>query len=186
MRSVKKRAPASSQRQRRDGRGGLFKGDSDVDLRAFSADKRNSGYWLKILYSGTDRMTARHWRKRMWVSDRHIDRPGGGTPLRRPGYKVGDHLVIYVTRGARQACPAVMRVADEPVYDPDLVSREANPHDASKWSWVTWLEPVASVSLATAPTLAEIGVSPQSVRQQGHIHLDRRQYRRALRHIRDD
>lgn len=184
MRHLKKRAPTSSQRRRREGRGGLFQDGSGVDLRAFATERRHSGYWLKILYSGADRMTARHWQKRMWVSDRHIERPEGGIPLRRPSYKVGDHLVIYVTRGARAACPAVMRVASEPVYDPDLVAREANPDDASKWSWVTWVEPVASVSLATTPTLADIGVSSHSVRQQGHIHLDRHQYRQALGRIR--
>jgi hypothetical protein len=120
----------------------------------------------------------------MWVSDRHSERPEGGTPLRRPSYRVGDHLVIYVTRGERQACPAVMRVAEEPVFDPDLVAHEVDAEDAQKWSWVTWVEPVASIALARAPTLADFGVSPQSVRQQGHIHLSRTEYRRALTLIR--
>jgi phosphatidylserine/phosphatidylglycerophosphate/cardiolipin synthase-like enzyme len=184
LRTLKRREPSSSRRRRREGQGGLLHTPASVDLRAFSRDRHDSGYWLKILYSDDDRMTARHWRRRMWVSDRHTDRPGGGDPLRRPSYKVGEHLVIYVTRGERQACPAVVRVAQAPEFDPGLVAREASREDAKKWGWVTWVEPVASIALSRAPSLSDIGVDAQSVRQQGHIHLDRRQYRRALELIR--
>jgi hypothetical protein len=184
MRAVAKKRSGTPQHVRREGRGGLFRRGSSVDLRAFGKSRDRSGYWLKILYSNEARMTASHWRKRMWVSDRHTDRPGGGTPLRRPSYKVGDHLVIYVTRGERQACPAIVRVAQEPVFDPDLVEREVNSEDARKWGWATWVEPVAAIALANAPTLADLAVSSQSVRQQGHIHLSRDEYRRALRLIR--
>jgi hypothetical protein len=184
MRAIERRRKRSPQRRRREGRGGLFEGEEGVDLRSFRRERNGSGYWLKILYSTQARMTARHWRRRMWVSDRHTERSNGGVPLRRPSYKVGDHLVIYVTRGERQACPAVVRVAEEPVFDPALVAREVSAADAQKWSWVTWVEPVASTALAQAPTLAQIGVSSQSVRQQGHIHLSRQEYLRALGLIR--
>lgn len=184
MRSVRRRAPSSATQRRREGRGGLLPATAGVDLSGLSTSKVGSGYWLKILYGSEERMTARHWRRRMWVSDRHIERPGGGKPKGEPTYKVGEHLVIYVSRGERNACPAIMRVAERPVFDPELVARDASPGDAKQWGWVTWVEPVASVSLSSAPTLADIGVSPQSVRQHGHIRLERRQYRRALREIR--
>jgi hypothetical protein len=72
-----------------------------------------------------------------------------------------------------------MRVAERPVFDRELVAVETSQEDAEKWAWVTWVEPVASVALSRAPTLADVGVSSQSVRQHGHIRLDRRQYRRA-------
>lgn len=183
MRNIERRRKGPPQRRRREGWGGLFEGETGVDLRSFSRERKGSGYWLKILYSSQERMTARHWSRRMWVSDRHTERSDGRI-IRRPSYKVGDHLVIYVTRGERQGCPAVVRVSEEPVFDPALVAREVHAADAEKWSWVTWVEPVASTALAHAPTLAQIGVSPQSVRQQGHIHLSREEYLRALRLIR--
>ena len=129
-------------------------------------------------------MTAQHWQRRMWISDRHTALRADGAPGRKPSYRVGEHLVIYVSRGPRQACPAVMRVAESPVFDPDLVEREVNAQDAALWGWVTWVEPVASIALSRAPTLSDIGVSSQSVRRHGHIRLSRGQYRRALREIR--
>lgn len=184
MRGLKRRAPSSGTRRRREGRGGLLRTSGGVDLGGFATNKSDSGYWLKILYGSDERMTAQHWRRRMWVSDRHTDRPGGGKPKGEPTYKVGEHLVIYVSRGERKACPAIMRVAKPPVFDPDLVARETSQEDAAKWGWVTWVEPVAAVALNRAPTLGDIGVSPQSVRQHGHIRLDRQQYRRALKEIR--
>jgi hypothetical protein len=184
LRRAARKRPRLPIRQRREGQGGLFHQDASVDLRSFRTDSRDSGYWLKILYSAEDRMTAEHWQRPMWVSDRHSERPDGGTPLRRPGYRVGDHLVIYVARGERQACPAVVRVTQEPVFDPALVALKVDPDDALQWSWVTWVKPVASIALESAPTLTEIGVASKSVRQQGRIHLNRDQFRRALRLIR--
>ena len=184
LRTLKRRRPRSSRRRRREGRGGLFRADPAVDLAAFRQGRRDTRFWLKLLYWNEARSAARHWRRRMWVSDGDRDMPHGRPPRRRPRYPIGDHLVIYVTRGERQTCPAVMRVVAEPVFDPDLVARETNPADARKHGWVTWVEPVASTALATAPTLAEIGVSSQSVGRQGHIHLSREQYRNALGLIR--
>jgi hypothetical protein len=184
MRRLSRDAPPSTQRRRRQGRGGLMPISGGVDLGGFSANDFDSGYWLKILYATEERMTARHWQRRMWISDRHTAPRADGTPGRKPSYRVGEHLVIYVSRGPRQACPAVMRVAEPPVFDPDLVEREVNADDASLWGWVTWVEPVAAIGLDRAPTLADIGVAPQSVRRHGHIRLSRAQYRRALRRIR--
>lgn len=184
MQSLRRKRPRAPKRRRRDGRGGIFNQASDVDLGAFSRDKTGSGYWLKILYGSEDRATAAHWRGRTWVSDRHTERPGGGNPLGKPSYRVGEHLVIYVSTGPRKACPAIVRVADPPTFSPDLVEREASRADAERYGWVTWVDHVASLPLHRAPTLREIGVASQSVRQHGHIRLDRRQYRNALQQIR--
>ncbi len=184
MRRLKRRAPSSAQRRRREGRGGLLPTSGGVDLGSFTQDKVGSGYWLKILYGSDEGMTARHWSRRTWISDRHTARGNGSEPKGRPSYKVGEHLVIYVSRGVRKACPAIMRVAEPPTFDPALVAREASEADAAKWGWVTWVDPVESVALSRAPTLSDIGISPQSVRQHGHIRIDRRQYRAALRSIR--
>jgi hypothetical protein len=184
MRALRRKRPRSPIKRRRDGRGGLFEAPPGVDLGGFSSEKKGSGYWLKILYGSEERATAAHWRGRTWVSDRHTERAAGGKPLREPSYRIGEHLVIYVSTGPRKACPAIVRVVERPVFDPDLVEREASKKDAKKYGWVTWVEYVASLPLHRAPTLTEIGVASQSVRQHGHIRLDRRQYRKALRAIR--
>jgi hypothetical protein len=184
LRSLRKKRPRSPTKRRRDGRGGIFDAPPGVDLGAFSQEKKGSGYWLKILYGSEERATAAHWRGRTWVSDRHTERANGGTPLRRPSYRVGEHLVVYVSTGPRKACPAIVRVADDPVFDPDLVARESSREDAKRYGWVTWVDHVASLPLHRAPTLSQIGVRSQSVRQHGHIRIDRRQYRKALRAIR--
>lgn len=94
MRRLKRKAPASPKRRRREGQGGTFKALAGVDLDGFSASKYDSGYWLKILYGTDERTLASHWRKRMWVSDRHTVRDDGKV-MRKPSYKIGEHLVIY-------------------------------------------------------------------------------------------
>src|SRR4051794_6267751 len=87
LRSLRRRKrPTSPERRRRQGQGGTYRNDAGVDLTDFNADKRNSGYWLKILYGTDERMKASYWKGRFWVSDRHALRPDG-TPLYRPSYK---------------------------------------------------------------------------------------------------
>jgi phosphatidylserine/phosphatidylglycerophosphate/cardiolipin synthase-like enzyme len=140
MRALRKKRPRAARRRRRDGRGGIFTAPTGVDLGAFSKGKQGSGYWLKILYGSEDRAKAAHWHGRTWVSDRHTERPSGGKPLREPSYRVGEHLVIYVSTGPRKACPAIVRVAKPPVFDPNLVAREASKEDANKYGWVTWVD----------------------------------------------
>jgi phosphatidylserine/phosphatidylglycerophosphate/cardiolipin synthase-like enzyme len=156
LRTLRRRAPAASARKRTQGRGGLIRLPAPAHLGGFASNKRDSGYWLKILYGSSERMTATHWRRRMWVGDRH---------------RLRDR-------------DAVMRVTEAPVFDPALVAREAGEEDAQKWAWVTWVEPVAALSLSDAPTLSDIGVASSAVRQHGHIRLSRQQYRRALHAVR--
>jgi hypothetical protein len=106
---------------------------------------------------GTDaRADVRYWRSPAWVSDRHSFRASDGQPLGRPSYRVGDHLVIYVSRAARRACPAIVRVTNPPVFDLDRVRREGSSGDDERWGWLTEVAPVETTSLLRAPTLAEI------------------------------
>jgi hypothetical protein len=184
LRSLRRRKrPTSPERRRRQGRGGTYRNDAGVDLTDFNADKRNSGYWLKILYGTEERMKASYWKGRFWVSDRHVLRTDG-TPLYRPSYKNGEHVVIYVARGERKACPAIARVVAPPEFDPDFVASETTREDGETWGWVTWLDEIEAVDLAKAPTLHEIGVHGRSVQQHGHIRLSRAQYRKALAALR--
>ncbi len=179
LRSLRTRKrPRSPERRQRQGQGGFFKAPLGIDLDSETLDAKSSGYWLKIMYGTPERIAASYWRRLAWISDRHTMREG--QPIRRPTYQVGDHLVVYLSRGHRRACPAILRVKKLPVFDPERVRRETNAHDAEKWAWVTEVQVVAVADLDRAPTLSDIGVPSASVRQHGHIHLSPERYRRAL------
>jgi hypothetical protein len=174
--------PKDPQRQQRRGQGGIYKTSAGRELDSFSKDKNNSGYWLKIMY-GDQALSARSgWRGLDWVSDAHVIR--NGKPIRRPSYAIGDHLVTYLSRVERPACPAILRVVDEPRFDPKLVAREA-PGAEDRWAWVTPVEVVAVTDLQRAPLLRDLEVAGRSVNQQGHIRLTPAQYRAALRAIKN-
>jgi hypothetical protein len=180
MRNLRKREqPKAPERQRRKGRGGIYRPTPEVDLPDLRKSTRESGYWLKTQYYSDDRAQARYWKGRTWVSDRHTERPNGGEPLERPTYKEGEHLVIYLTRGPRRGCPAIVRVVAPPEYDPDLVAEEDSPESAERWAWVTWVDVLSAIDLSDAPQLGDLGIAPRSVGQHGHIHISREQYRRA-------
>ncbi|MBV9818199.1 MAG: hypothetical protein JOZ07_07605 [Solirubrobacterales bacterium] len=180
----KRRFPRAPERRQRQGQGGFYRGPVGAMLTAARADSRNSGYWLKIMSASDERTTPGYWQRLTWISDRH--RLRGSQVIRKPAYAIGDQLVIYLTRGERQACPAIVRVKGTPRYDPELVRKHAlKPDNHEKWAWVTDVEVVHAVrSMARAPSLGDIGVAAHSVRQQGHIHLNDDQFRRALRRIR--
>jgi hypothetical protein len=137
----------------------------------------STGVWLKMLYyvNGDHR-----WRQRDWVSSVHR-LADDGRPLLKPSFVPGDLLVVYAV-GPRR-CPAILQVTDETTFDPDLVAREAGPQDAARWGWVTPVRALRQVRIGDAPTLAQIGVKPASVRQKGHIALDLDHYRRAYQGI---
>lgn len=173
--------PRNPERAQRKGQGGIFAAPAGVELESFAKDPRNSGYWLKIMY-GND--TLRHpagWRAKPWINDAHSIR--NGKPVRRPGYAVGDHLVVYLLREDLKRCPAVLRVTEEARFDPEFVARES-PGDEDRWSWVTPVELIAATDLARAPGLDDIDVAGQSVNRQGRIRLSPEQYRKALKRIR--
>jgi hypothetical protein len=180
MRSLRRHGePKAPDRQRRKGRGGIYRPARELDLPDLRGNTHESGYWLKTQYYSDDRARASHWKGTTWVSDRHTERPGGGKPLYEPTYKVGEHLVIYLTRGPRRACPAIVRVTAPPTYDPNLVADEDSPESAERWGWVTRVEVLRASDLSEAPELSDLGIEARSVGQHGHIHITREQYRRA-------
>jgi hypothetical protein len=184
MRSLRRNEqPKTPARERRKGQGGIYKPGPEVDLPDLRGDTRESGYWLKTQYYSEDRAQASHWKGRTWVSDGHTQRPDGREPLYRPTYKEGEHLVIYLIRGPRRGCPAIVRVAAAPEYNPDLVAEEDSPESAERWGWVTWVDVLRATDLSAAPQLNDLGVAPRSVGQHGHIHISRDQYRRARQAI---
>lgn len=91
--------------------------------------------------------------------------------------------MIYLIRGPRHACPAIVRVVAPPQFDPDLVAEQDSPQSAERWGWVTWVDPLRAIDLDDAPELRDLDVATSSVGQHGHIHISRHQYRRAVRAI---
>jgi phospholipase D-like protein len=178
-RTSQQRRPRSPLSRQRAGQGGIWKAPGKNAPR-LPRRRGGGGYWLKIMYDLPGRRPASHWRDGAWISDRHTW-AADGRPLRRPSYEIGDHLVIYLAGGERPLCPVILEVTAEPRFDPARVRREGRRGDHERWAWLTEVELVrAARTSAAAPTLAEIDVSHESVRQQGHIRLTRDQYLRAF------
>jgi hypothetical protein len=179
----RRRRPALPERQQRAGRGGIFAIDPGTELAAFIGDPSRGSYWLKIMHHRPERAKLASWRGDFWISDVHRLRPSDGEPLLKPSYKVGDRLVIYLSREGRRACPAIVRVTRTPRYEPARVRREGWPDDYKKWSWVTEVVGERAVALDRGPTLADLDVSSASVRQHSRIRLSHAQFQRALAKI---
>lgn len=155
------------------------------ELERFEAEnyprRSDRGYWLKMLYYD-ERDLDRWWEEMTWVSDVHRRRKSDDEPLLCPSYQAGDLLVLYLVG---QGCPAIAEVKTEPKFDPDRVQRQANRSDARRWGWLTEVRIVHrhKTGLDDAPTLQDLGISPGSVRQHGHIRISAEAYARALRRM---
>ena len=119
------------------------------------------------------------WREIPWVSDRHLIR--NSRPSRKPSYRQGERLVLYLV--GPSVCPAIVEVTREPRFDPERVENEGLPGDAEKWGWLIEVRVLRTTTLVRAPRLHDLGVASSSVRQHGHIRLNRTQYDRALSEI---
>lgn len=147
-------------------------------------------YWLKLAYASDKRESRSDLLSTRTVSDgpgrasprwEQRPEPTSGTthPPYGPKYRVGDRLVLYLT-GA-EVCPAIFEVTQEPLWDPSRVDREGKAGDSDKWGVVTAVSGIAAVDSDRAPTLEDIGVGADSVKQKGHIGLKEWQYREAER-----
>lgn len=79
LRMLRRLEPGKGERARRKGQGGLFKQPPDPELDGFAANRRDSGYWLKLVY-GTG-MGPDDVYDSPWISDhdrpKHNGSPGG-------------------------------------------------------------------------------------------------------------
>jgi PLD-like domain len=181
---------AGSGRRRSGGVGPFIDGEDDADAipdlgrRGRSGRRARTGLWLKMLYHHTRRDTPNWWRHVKWISDGRPP-PSPQQLVGGPRYEVGDLLVFYLLekRGPVRCCPAVGEVMSEPAYDPEFVAANGAPGDELQWPWVTRVKVLDSVSLDGAPTLDDLEVGPQSVRQQGRIVLEARQFEAARTRI---
>lgn len=183
------RLAASTSRSGQRLRGGIgpfvYGEDEDEEIPDLSrgdrqGKRKRTGVWLKMLYHHTRRDVPNWWRSVKWVSDGRPP-PSPTRLVGGPRYEVGDLLVFYLLEkgGPVRCCPAVAEVQAEPKYDPGFVAANGGAGDELKWPWVTKVKVLDSTSLEDAPILDDLEVAPQSVRQQGRIVLEARQFEAA-------
>jgi hypothetical protein len=148
--------------------------------------------WIKLGYfTESQEAAADYWLKRTWVSDspgrdspwwktHPAPKKGQEYPFHGPQYKVGDRLVIYITKrlGMKGVCPAILEVTAAPRWDPDWVDA-AHPGEGNTWGVVTDVKGLWSVALADAPDLETIGKPAASMNRKGHVSLEDWQYELA-------
>jgi hypothetical protein len=137
-----------------------------------------TGLWIKAMYH-RDPSRGDWWMTRTWIHDRHLPRADGGI-TRRPGYQIGDRIVLYVVEPQR--CPAIFVVTGLPEDRRELV-RSVFPDDADRYGWVTPVDVLAAVPLDRAPPLTGLTKNPHGL-QNGYVRLpDRDAYRRLERRL---
>ncbi|MEA2425479.1 MAG: hypothetical protein QOH13_1889 [Thermoleophilaceae bacterium] len=122
------------------------------------------GWWIKVAGTGGAAYTQERWDERR----ARMEADGRGPSLfpRRPRIQRGDRLVVYASGSAAAYGEARFFAVEE------VVSDEPEPSGHERWRWRLDTTLVAAVgSLARAPALREIGVSPKSLRQHSHIRL---------------
>lgn len=139
-----------------------------TDLQAIlAAPDPAQRFWIKANYHRR-RPDGREWWHRGWISD-----------WRKASYRRGDLILLYL--GAKfdgpRRCPAIVRVTRECRNDPQFVA-EYDPDARARWPWVTDVECVYEVPIASGITLEAFGVTPQGL-QGGYKELSRAQFEAA-------
>lgn len=122
------------------------------------------GYWVKSAYHSPE---DPDWWTRGWISD-----------AQRPGYVVGDLIVIYLGKknDGPQRCPAIVRVTSLPRKDSRWVIEHRDEQAADQWPYVTETAFVADVSPVTkGADLSLIGKDGRSV-QRGNCRISRGEF----------
>lgn len=129
-------------------------------------------YWIKVAGTGESAFTDERWRERR----ARFEREGRLPSLfpRRPRVARGDRLVLYASGSAAEYGEARIFAIEE------VVSEEPEPSGRERWTWMVETRLLAGApSLAAAPGVREIGVSPKSLRQHSHIRISPAQGRAA-------
>lgn len=115
--------------------------------------------WIKAVYRDAQTADA-PWSTSPWVGS-----PDAG----RPGFAVGDLLLIYAK--AAQRCNAVLQVVGVSRRDPDFaLAHGISAEHAARWPWITPIEVRMQVPVASGVPLARLGVTGQSL-QSGHRRM---------------
>ena len=129
-------------------------------------------YWIKVAGTGEEPFSDARWQERR----ARFGRDGTLPSLfpRRPRIERGDRLVLYASGSAAEYGEARIFAIEE------VVSPEPEPSGRERWTWMVETRLLAgAASLARAPAVREIGVSPKSLRQHSHIRISADQGRRA-------
>jgi hypothetical protein len=119
--------------------------------------------WNRIAFvSDGPGRTSPHWRRAP------LPAIGQKRPKFAPAYEVGDELLVYTTSGR---CPAIVRVVDEPRWDPDAVDA-AYPGEGDRWGMYTPVTLVTAVDLAAAPPLETLGVPRRAVARRWRLIVE--------------
>lgn len=127
----------------------------------------SGGLWLKAVHHAGRNAPPDWWVHQPWINDAHGRTPTGqirytksGDPARRPTYRVGDFVALYLTGPG--VVPVIYEVTSTPRFDIDFVKAHW-PDDAGTYGWVTDVDLVLRADLDRAPPLAETGISPQAL-----------------------
>ena len=132
---------------------------------------------MKVAGTGEAAYTQERWDERR----ARLRAEGSGPSLfpKRPRIRRGDRLVVYASGSAAEYGEARFIAVEE------VISDEPEPSGHCRWRWRLDTRLVLAVeSLAHAPALRDIGVSPKSLRQHSHIRLTPEQGLEALRLLR--
>lgn len=130
------------------------------------------GYWIKSAYHSSE---DPDWWTRSWISD-----------AQRPGYAIGDLIVIYLGKknDGPQRCPAIVRATSLPRKDSKWVIEHRDEKAANQWPYVTETAFVADVSPVTKGVdLSLIGKGGRSV-QRGNCRISREEFEVLARVLR--
>ncbi len=147
--------------------------------------------WLKSLHYRHDGWTIAPGQE-TWVSDIGRFNTNGtrahridGTEWGEPSWKVGDHVGLYF--GGTLKVPVLVEVIAPPRFDPDFVQRYndgGEPDAGERWPWVTEVRGLLAVPIRQAPTLDDIGVAHESMRQRSRKLLTPTQLQMLERSLR--
>jgi len=147
--------------------------------------------WLKSIHYRHDSWAIQPGEQ-SWISDiGRLDRDGDrvyrqdGQPWGEPTWKIGDRVGLYFSGTLR--VPILVEVTAPPRFDPDYVQEHndgGEPDAGERWPWLTEVRGLLAVPLAQAPTLDDLGVEHDSMRQRSRKLLTADQLQaleRALR-----
>lgn len=142
---------------------------------------RNGRFWLKAMYHEGRNAPPDWWVHQPWINDAHGRTTDGrirytraGEPARRPSYRRGDLVVLYLV--GPSVMPAIYEVVSAPRFDVEHV-RAHWPDDAGTYGWVTDVELVLRADLAKAPPLSRTGITGQAL-QGGKKRLTDAEFQR--------
>lgn len=123
--------------------------------------------WLKAVYHEGRNAPPDWWVHQPWINDAHGRTTDGkirhartGEPARKPGYQLGDFIVLYLV--GPSVLPAIYEVVSLPHFDVDFV-RAHWPDDAGTYGWVTDVDLVLRADIAKAPRLSALGITGQAL-----------------------